>query len=344
VKCRHRKIAPPKRRSRICSPFLLANGRIAPKVIVCLGSVAAQTLLETNRAFLSSAGNGSIFADESSWPRITRPICCAPQRKGEVWKDLQKVMAVLGLQGKNPHRPALVNPRQAFLIHHGNLLGVLTALTWGGSDSSRAFATERMGTLRTLLYMQFIGSSCSPSRSHGSAAGPPRRRFRLAPWAGEPLPDASTPSPRSVSTVPLKSEKWPWSPTLRELSGFDRYAVAPFRERLSAARAIGIACTMLGVLLVAAGEKRGRQRCRSHAAQRQRNRLGARFSGRIGLLFWLLGNRVIPRVGAPQTCEIRMTCTVIAAAVILVSAADKAAAQHARISLGMGLETPRLRV
>src|SRR5258707_2636271 len=39
----------------------------------------------------------------------------------------------------------------------GILLGVLTALTWGGSDFLARFATERMGTLRTLLYMQFIG-------------------------------------------------------------------------------------------------------------------------------------------------------------------------------------------
>src|SRR5258705_10024879 len=39
----------------------------------------------------------------------------------------------------------------------GILLGVLTALTWGGSDFLARFGTERMGTLRTLLYMQFIG-------------------------------------------------------------------------------------------------------------------------------------------------------------------------------------------
>src|SRR5260221_12485866 len=39
----------------------------------------------------------------------------------------------------------------------GILLGVLTALTWGGSDFLARFATERMGTLRTLLYMQLTG-------------------------------------------------------------------------------------------------------------------------------------------------------------------------------------------
>src|SRR2546427_11046909 len=39
----------------------------------------------------------------------------------------------------------------------GILLGVLTALTWGGSDFLARFTTERTGTLRALLYMQLIG-------------------------------------------------------------------------------------------------------------------------------------------------------------------------------------------
>src|SRR5260370_42485145 len=39
----------------------------------------------------------------------------------------------------------------------GILLGVLTALTWGGSDFLARFATHRMGTLRAILYMQLIG-------------------------------------------------------------------------------------------------------------------------------------------------------------------------------------------
>lgn len=39
----------------------------------------------------------------------------------------------------------------------GILLGLLTALTWGGADFVARFATHRMGTLRTMLYMQSIG-------------------------------------------------------------------------------------------------------------------------------------------------------------------------------------------
>src|SRR5438445_2021126 len=39
----------------------------------------------------------------------------------------------------------------------GILLGLLTALTWGGADFIARFATHRIGTLRSMLYMQSIG-------------------------------------------------------------------------------------------------------------------------------------------------------------------------------------------
>src|SRR6266699_1113622 len=39
----------------------------------------------------------------------------------------------------------------------GILLGLLTALTWGGADFIARFATHRMGALRSMLYMQLTG-------------------------------------------------------------------------------------------------------------------------------------------------------------------------------------------
>ena len=58
----------------------------------------------------------------------------------------------------------------------------------------------------------------------------------------------------------------------------------------------------------------------------------------FGVLFWLLGLRVIPRVGAPQTVwMIRMTCTVIAAAMILIARQPIRLPRNSRLfSLGMG--------
>src|SRR5437764_15437647 len=39
----------------------------------------------------------------------------------------------------------------------GSFIGLLTALTWGGADFTARFSTHRIGTLRTMFYMQFVG-------------------------------------------------------------------------------------------------------------------------------------------------------------------------------------------
>jgi uracil-DNA glycosylase len=85
-----------------CSPFLLRQLEvIAPKVIVCLGAVAAKTLLKTNRSI--SSFRGQWLDHRASKLMVTyHPayLLRNPSAKGEVWKDLQKVMAVLGLQAR----------------------------------------------------------------------------------------------------------------------------------------------------------------------------------------------------------------------------------------------------
>jgi DNA polymerase len=103
VKCRPpENRAPEKDEVEICSPFLLRQlDTIAPKVIVCLGSVAAQTLLETNRGISHFRGQWLEFRGRKLMATYHPAYLLRnPSAKGEVWKDLQKVMAVLGLQGK----------------------------------------------------------------------------------------------------------------------------------------------------------------------------------------------------------------------------------------------------
>ncbi len=103
VKCR-----PPENRTpekdevTTCSPFLLRQiDVIAPKVIVCLGSVAAQTLLETTRGISQFRGQWLEFRGRKLLATYHPAYLLRnPNAKGEVWKDLQKVMAVLGLQVK----------------------------------------------------------------------------------------------------------------------------------------------------------------------------------------------------------------------------------------------------
>jgi uracil-DNA glycosylase family 4 len=103
VKCR-----PPENRQpeedevNTCSPFLLRQiDVIAPKVIVCLGAVAAKTLLKTNRGISHFRGEWLEFRGRKLLATYHPAYLLRnPPAKSEVWKDLQKVMAVLGLEVK----------------------------------------------------------------------------------------------------------------------------------------------------------------------------------------------------------------------------------------------------
>ena len=224
----------------------------------------------------------------------------------------------------------------------GILLGLLTALTWGGSDFLARFATERMGTLRTLLYMQLIGFILlSMALPWLGGWGHLADGSGWQPWAWGVLAGCVN----AVSTLglyrsfeigkmavvaPLSASYPVLTVTLSLLSG----------EHLSTARATGIVCTMLGVLFVARGEKPPNAND-AEAMRRSGKGLGWAFASAVGfgLLFWLLGLRVIPRVGAPQTVwMIRMTCTLIAGAVILIARQPIKLPRNTRvISFGMGV-------
>jgi uracil-DNA glycosylase family 4 len=91
-----------------CSPFLLRQlGVIEPKVICCLGSCSAQTMLKTNQGISRFRGEWFDFHG-SKLIATYHPayLLRNPAAKSEVWKDLQKVMAFLGLQPpKKPKSP-----------------------------------------------------------------------------------------------------------------------------------------------------------------------------------------------------------------------------------------------
>jgi uracil-DNA glycosylase family 4 len=103
VKCRPpENRLPEKDEIATCSPFLARQlAVINPKVICCLGACAAQTVLETNQGI--SRFRGEWFDYRGSKLIATyHPayLLRNPAAKGEVWKDLQKVMSFLGLEPK----------------------------------------------------------------------------------------------------------------------------------------------------------------------------------------------------------------------------------------------------
>jgi DNA polymerase len=100
VKCR-----PPENRTpekdeiATCMPFLLRQlTEVNPKVIVCLGSVAAQALLNTNKGISHFRGQWFDFRGAKLMATYHPAYLLRnPPAKPDVWADLKKVMAFLGL-------------------------------------------------------------------------------------------------------------------------------------------------------------------------------------------------------------------------------------------------------
>jgi drug/metabolite transporter (DMT)-like permease len=205
----------------------------------------------------------------------------------------------------------------------GILLGLLTALSWGGSDFLARFATHRIGALRTMLYMQFTGfllltiflpwlggwgRLAAGSGWHpwawGVLAGALNFVATLTLYRSFEIGKLSIVAPISASYPVL-------TVILSLLSG----------EHLRAPRAIGIACTLLGVVLVAAGEK-APDADDEEGLRRTGKGVGLALCSAIGFgfLFWLLGTRIVPATGATQTVWlIRLTSSLLTALMILTA-------------------------
>ena len=107
VKCR-----PPENRKpeddevATCSPFLYRQlDVIAPKAIVCLGATAVQALLKTKDSLSRFRGTWIDYRNTKLMATYHPAYLLRnPAAKSEVWKDLQKVMAHLGLHPKKSAR------------------------------------------------------------------------------------------------------------------------------------------------------------------------------------------------------------------------------------------------
>lgn len=103
VKCRPpQNRQPEKDEVAECSPFLFRQiDTIAPKVIVCLGATAAKTILNLERGISNIRGEWLEFRGRKLMVTYHPAYLLRnPPAKADVWKDLQKVMAELGLTVK----------------------------------------------------------------------------------------------------------------------------------------------------------------------------------------------------------------------------------------------------
>ena len=205
----------------------------------------------------------------------------------------------------------------------GILLGLLTAVTWGGADFLARFATHRIGTLRTMLYMQFTGFLLlSLFMLRFGGWGHLMDGSGWQPWAWGALAGCinacatlslyrSFEIGKMAVVAPLSASYPVLTVLLSVLSG----------ESLTVTRGVGIVLTLIGAVTVARGEKPSAT-ASAEEAQRSGKGIGWAVASGIGfgLLFWLLGNHIVPRVGAAQTVWlIRITSVVLTTAIILLA-------------------------
>jgi len=204
----------------------------------------------------------------------------------------------------------------------GILLGLLTALTWGGADFIARFSTHRIGTLRTMFYMQFTGFLLlSIALPWLGGFGHLSDGFGWQPWAWGFLAGGlnafGTLSLYRAFEIGKMAVVAPLSASYPALTLLISWLGG---QKLSAARVVGILLILLGVVIVAGGEKAPDTNNAESAAKGSKG-IGFAICAAIGFgtLFWLLGIRIIPRVGAVQTVwMIRMTSSAISMAVILL--------------------------
>jgi drug/metabolite transporter (DMT)-like permease len=209
----------------------------------------------------------------------------------------------------------------------GILLGLVTALSWGSADLFARFATRRIGTFRTMLYMQmcgfflltlamprlggwghlFDGSGWQPW-AWGILAGLLNTSSTLALYRSFEIGKLSIVAPISACYPVLTM-------LLSALTG----------ERLTPLRLFGLLLVIAGVIVVARGEQAPDDANPiDEPAQPAKKRLGVGWAifaaAGFGVMFWLLGLRVVPLLGgSPSVWIIRLTSVAATALVMLVA-------------------------
>src|SRR5580658_7171648 len=224
------------------------------------------------------------------------------------------------------------------------ILGLTGAVSWGAADFAARFASRQVGAYRTLFFMQFFGFlalsaylKSTGGFSHGIAPG--WHPWAMAVAAGLLNVLASLALYHSfehgtLSIVGPVSSSYPaLTVALSLLSG----------ERIHAVRALGLAITLLGVILAATSFAQSKstpaEKDPPHAAATHPEQSRAHLSTGVGwaicaalgfgVLFWFLGFHVVPALGsAVSVWVMRLTA--------LVSLSLAAAPAHQTLRLPSG--------
>ena len=209
----------------------------------------------------------------------------------------------------------------------GILLGLVTALCWGSADLFARFATRKLGTFRTMLYMQAYGCLLlTLVMPQLGGWGHLSDSSRWRPWAW----GISAGCLNTVSTLALyRSFEIGKMSIVAPLSASYPALTLLFSiltgERLTLVRLAGIILTIVGVVLVASGEEIPEDaNLLDEKAHPGKQNLGVGWAllsaMGFGVMFWLLGIRVVPALGAaPSVWTIRATSVCATLLVIMLA-------------------------
>lgn len=207
----------------------------------------------------------------------------------------------------------------------GILLGLATALCWGSADFCARFATRSIGTFRTMLYMQLTGFLLLTCAMHwlgwghltdgsgahvwfwGIGAGLLNTLGTLSLYRSFEIGKMSIVAPISGGYPALTM-------MLSAITG----------ERLTVARFAGVALIIAGVVIVARGEQALGDANPLDDTRPAKRHLGVGWAllsaFAFGVMFWLLGIRVVPLLGAAASVWMIRLMSVVTTAVVMLGA------------------------
>ncbi len=224
----------------------------------------------------------------------------------------------------------------------GIVLGLLTALSWGSGDLLARFAARKIGTFRTMFYMQLTGFVLLTAVLHWLGGwGHLADGSGWPPWAWGILVGVLN----TFGTLALYrsfeiGKMAIVAPISASYPALTMLLAATTGEHLTAVRLAGFALILAGVVVVARGDD-----STNEVSVPEKKHLGVGWAllaalG-FGVMFWIIGIRAVPLTGSAQTVwVIRLTSVLLTGVVMLLLRKPMrlpAAAGANRWILGVGI-------